>query len=243
MQCRRPVREALELIAPMRLEFDYSKYDFHSSEANYAFKSAKGLSEEIVREISSQKHEPDWMLKTRLAALDHFNKRPMPTWGADLSGINFDDIHYYVNPTDVHNASTWDLVPDEYKKTFDKLGIPEAEQKFLAGSGAQFESENIYHSLRADLAAKGVVFSDVETAVQTHPELVRKYFGTVIPFRDNKFSALNTAVWSGGSFVYIPKGVHVDLPLQAYFRINASNVGQFERTLIIAEEGSSVHYV
>jgi Fe-S cluster assembly protein SufB len=227
----------------MRLEFDYRQFDFHSSEKGYAFKSEKGLSEELVRTISAQKHEPEWMLAMRLEALDHFNKRAMPTWGADLSGIDFDDLHYYVNPTDVHNAKTWDMVPDEYKKTFEKLGIPEAEQKFLAGVGAQFESENIYHSLRADLEAKGVIFSDVETAVQTHPELVRKYFGKIIPYRDNKFSALNTAVWSGGSFVYVPKGVRVDLPLQAYFRINASNVGQFERTLIIAEEGSSVHYV
>ncbi len=226
-----------------KLHFDYSKFDFKDPTEKYAYTAEKGLSEKVVREISRDKDEPEWMLRYRLRALEHFLKRPMPAWGADLSQIDFDGIHYYVKPTDVHNASAWDLVPEQYRRTFERLGVPEAEQKFLAGVGAQYESLNVYHSLRKDLAEKGVVFSDVETALQTHPELVRKYFSTVVPIEDNKFAALNSAVWSGGSFVYIPRGVHVDLPLQAYFRINAQNVGQFERTLIIAEEGSSVHYL
>ncbi len=224
-----------------KLSFNYEKYDFKDA-ATHAFKSEKGLSEQVVREISSRKEEPEWMLNYRLKALAHFFKRPMPTWGVDLSGINFDDLHYYVKP-DAPKADNWDMVPEQYKKAFDRLGIPEAEKKFLSGSGAQYDSENIIHTLNKELAEKGVIFSDVETALKEQPELVKQYFGKVIPYNDNKFSALNSAVWSGGSFVYIPKGVSVELPLQAYFRINASNVGQFERTLIIAEEGSSVHYL
>ena len=224
-----------------QLDFSYEKYGFRD-EVDYAFVSEKGLSEKVVREISAIKGEPDWMLKYRLRALEHYNKRPMPAWGANLSEINFDEIRYYVKPK-AGKANTWDLVPEQYKKTFDKLGIPEAERKFLAGAGAQYDSENVIHTLNRQLSEQGVIFSDVETAAKEYPEIVKKYFGTVIPYNDNKFSALNSAVWSGGSFVYVPKGVNVEKPLQAYFRINASNMGQFERTLIVAEEGSSVHYV
>ena len=214
---------------------DY-KYGFHDSEENYAFKSGKGLTREIVCQISEMKNEPLWMREFRLKALEVFRQKPTPEWGGDLSTLNFDDIHYYMKAAD-RQGKSWDDVPAEIKNTFDKLGIPEAERKFLAGVGAQYESEVVYHSLREDLQKKGVIFVDTDTAVREYPDLVKQYFTTVIPIQDNKFAALNTAVWSGGSFVYIPAGVKVDIPLQAYFRINAENMGQFERTLIIVEEG------
>jgi len=220
---------------------DYSKYGFHDKE-EYVFKAKRGLSKEIVEEISKIKNEPDWMLKFRLKSLEEFYKRPMPQWGANLSTIDFNNIFYYLKPTD-KQGDTWEDVPEYIKNTFDKLGIPEAERKFLGGVGAQYESEVIYHKIRDDLAKQGVVFLDMDGGLREYPEIVKKYFGTVIPYNDNKLAALNSAVWSGGSFVYVPAGVKVDLPLQAYFRINAQNMGQFERTLIIAEPGSSVHYV
>jgi Fe-S cluster assembly protein SufB len=195
-----------------------------------------------VREISRQKDEPEWMLEFRLESLRQFERKPMPTWGADLSKIDFDDIYYYIRPQD-RQARNWDDVPEDIKNTFDRLGIPEAERKFLAGVGAQYDSEVVYHSIREDLEKQGVVFLDMDSGLREHPEIVREYFGTIIPNGDNKFAALNSAVWSGGSFVYVPAGVKVDVPLQAYFRINAENMGQFERTLIILEPGAYVHYV
>jgi Fe-S cluster assembly protein SufB len=219
---------------------DY-QYGFSDKE-DYFYKSGRGLSEELVRYISEMKEEPEWMLEFRLKALEYFYKRPMPTWGADLSGIDFDNIFYYIRPSE-KQGKNWDEVPAYIKETFDKLGIPEAEKKYLAGVGAQYESEVIYHSLREDLEKMGVIFLDMDSGVREYPELVKKYFGTIIPANDNKFAALNSAVWSGGSFVYVPKGVKIDVPLQAYFRINAENMGQFERTLIICEEDSYVHYV
>jgi Fe-S cluster assembly protein SufB len=221
---------------------DEYKYGFRDSDEHYAFKSGKGLTREIVCQISDMKNEPQWMRDFRLKALEVFRQKPTPIWGGDLSELNFDDIHYYMRATD-RQGKTWDDVPAEIKSTFDKLGIPEAERKFLAGVGAQYESEVVYHSLREDLQKKGVIFVDTDTAVREHPDLVKEYFGTIIPLHDNKFAALNSAVWSGGSFVYVPAGVKVDVPLQAYFRINTENMGQFERTLIIVEEGAQVHYV
>ncbi len=217
------------------------KYGFHMEE-NYAFKSQKGLNADIVRQISRLKNEPEWMTEFRLKAYDIFLSRPMPQWGSDLSGIDFDDIYYFVRATD-RQGRDWDDIPSEIKETFDRLGIPEAEQKYLQGVTAQYESEVVYHSIRKDLESKGVIFTDMDSGLRDHPELVRQYFGTVIPSSDNKFAALNSAVWSGGSFVYVPKGVHVEMPLQAYFRINTQNMGQFERTLIVVEEGGYVHYV
>lgn len=203
----------------------------------------RGLSEDVVREISALKNEPEWMLKRRLKALALFEKKPMPTWGADLSDIDFDNIKYFVRSTE-KQATSWDDLPEDIKLTYDKLGIPEAEKQLLvAGVAAQYESEVVYHQIREDLEAQGVIFLDTDTALKEHPEIFEEYFGTVIPAGDNKFAALNTAVWSGGSFVYVPQGVHVEIPLQAYFRINTENMGQFERTLIIADEGSYVHYV
>ena len=203
----------------------------------------RGLNEDVVREISALKNEPEWMLKLRLKALALFEKKPMPTWGADLSEIDFDNIKYFVRSTE-KQAATWDDLPEDIKLTYDKLGIPEAEkQRLVAGVAAQYESEVVYHQIREDLEAQGVVFLDTDTALKEHPDIFQEYFGTVIPAGDNKFAALNTAVWSGGSFVYVPPGVHVEIPLQAYFRINTENMGQFERTLIIADEGSYVHYV
>src|SRR5437879_11162365 len=219
---------------------DY-KYGFHDEDIS-VFRTAKGLSPEVVAAISQHNSEPEWMLKFRLKALDHFRKRPMPTWGADLSGIDFENIYYYVKPVD-EMGRTWDDVPESIKRTFDRLGIPEAERNFLAGVSAQYDSEVVYHNIREDLEKIGVIFSDCDTGLREHEDIFRKYFGTVIPPNDNKFAALNSAVWSGGSFVYVPKGVQVDIPLQAYFRINSDNMGQFERTLIIAEEGSYVHYI
>ena len=217
------------------------RYGFHMPE-NYVFKSRRGLTHEIVEEISYMKGEPDWMRKFRLRALDIFLRKPMPQWGGNLNDIDFDSIYYYIKPT-AESASTWEDVPLEMKETFDRLGIPEAERKYLAGVGAQYESEVIYHSIREDLAKLGVIFTDMDTALREYPDLVREYWATIIPAGDNKFAALNSAVWSGGSFVYIPRDVRVDIPLQAYFRINAQSMGQFERTLIIAEPGSQVHYV
>ncbi len=219
---------------------DY-KYGFKDPEV-HVFKSRKGLDEDIVRDISRMKEEPEWMLKFRLKALEHFQARPTPTWGPDLSTLDLDDIFYYVKPTE-DEAKSWDDIPDSIKNTFDRLGIPEAEQKFLAGVGAQYESEMIYHSIHETLAEQGVLFKSIEDGLKEHPELFREYFGKIIPFTDNKYAALNSAVWSGGSFVYIPPGLKVDLPLQAYFRLNVANIGQFERTIIIADEGSQVHYV
>jgi Fe-S cluster assembly protein SufB len=222
-------------------EYKYGFAKDDSAEA-YVFKSRKGLDEEIIREISAHKDEPAWMLDYRLKSYQHFLDRPMPSWGADLSGIDFDDIYYYIKPTE-GQAESWEDLPEDIKDTWDRLGIPEAERKFLAGVGAQYESEVVYHKLREDLEAQGVIFLDMDSGLREHPELVREYFGTVIPFNDNKFAALNSSVWSGGSFIYVPKGVQVEMPLQAYFRINAENMGQFERTLIIVDEDAYVHYV
>lgn len=225
------------------LRGDYTeRYGFHDVRTN-VFETGLGLTEEIVRQISAQKDEPDWMLEKRLEGFRHFLDRPMPAWGGDLSGIDFQNITYYVRPSD-RQETTWDEVPDDIKTTFDKLGIPEAERKSLIGGvGAQYDSEVVYHSLRKQWEDQGVLFLSPEEGVREHPDLVQQYFGTIIPYSDNKFAALNTAVWSGGSFIYVPPGVHVDIPLQAYFRINAENAGQFERTLIIVDEGAFVHYV
>ena len=217
------------------------KYGFSDPDVS-VFKTRKGLDEQVVRQISAQKGEPQWMLDYRLKALAHFQKRPMPNWGADISGLKLDDIYYYVRPVDAAGKS-WDDVPDSIKQTFDRLGIPEAERKFLAGVGAQYESEMVYHSIQEHLEKQGVIFLSIEDGLRQHPDLFREYFGTVVPIEDNKFAALNSAVWSGGSFVYVPKGVKVELPLQAYFRLNIANIGQFERSLIIADEGAQVHYV
>jgi Fe-S cluster assembly protein SufB len=217
------------------------KYGFYDPE-KYVFKAKKGLSREIVEEISWMKNEPEWMRQFRLRALELFQKKPMPQWGANLNDINFDDIYYFLRATDKSERS-WEQVPEDIKKTFDRLGIPEAEKKFLAGVGAQYESEVVYHNIQEHLKKQGVIFLGMDQALADHPDLVKKYFGTVIPPADNKFASLNSAVWSGGSFIYVPPGIHVDMPLQAYFRINARNMGQFERTLIIADEGAYVHYV
>jgi len=218
-------------------------YQFGFSDPEtFVFKSRKGLDEEVVRQISALKGEPAWMLEFRLKALKHYQSRPIPTWGADLSDLDLDDIYFYLKPTE-GEGTTWDDIPEAIKNTFDKLGIPEAEKKYLAGVGAQYESEMIYHSVQKELEEKGVIFLSIEKGLRQYSDLFREYFSTVIPVQDNKFAALNSAVWSGGSFVYIPPGVKVDLPLQAYFRLNAANIGQFERSLIIADEGAQVHYV
>jgi Fe-S cluster assembly protein SufB len=230
-----------KIITPNQTETEGYRYGFAMPE-NYVFKSRKGLDESVVREISYIKGEPDWMTRFRVRALKLFESKPMPQWGGWLNDIDFSDIYYYVRATD-RSQTSWDEVPEEVKNTFDRLGIPEAEKKYLAGVGAQYESEVVYHSLREDLEKMGVIFTDMDTAVREYPDIVRQYFSTIVPAGDNKFAALNSAVWSGGSFVYIPEGVKVEIPLQAYFRINAQNMGQFERTLIIAEPGSQVHYV
>ncbi|PJC50893.1 MAG: Fe-S cluster assembly protein SufB [Nitrosopumilales archaeon CG_4_9_14_0_2_um_filter_34_16] len=224
------------------LNMDYSKYDFKDSTEMYVHLSKKGLSKETVTSISKMKDEPQWMLDFRLRSYEIFMQKPMPNWGGDLSVIDFQNIYYYAKASDKVEKN-WDDVPENVKNTFDKLGIPEAEKKFLAGVGAQYESEVVYHSLREDLAKQGVLFLDTDAALKEHPELFKKYFGKIIPPEDNKFAALNSAVWSGGSFIYVPPGVKVDMPLQAYFRINAENIGQFERTLIIVDEGAEVHYI
>jgi Fe-S cluster assembly protein SufB len=232
-------------IQASELQFDYGKYGFRDEE-NYIFKSGKGLNEQVVRDLSGMKGEPAWMLRRRLQALEIFFKKPTPLAGMwanpELAELDYNDIHYFVRAGE-KPQSDWDAVPAEIKNTFEKLGIPEAERKFLAGVGAQYESEMVYHSLREEWSKLGVIFLDTDTALREQPELFKQYFGTIIPSADNKYAALNTAVWSGGSFVYVPKGVHVDIPLQAYFRINAENMGQFERTLIIIEEGASAHYI
>ena len=218
------------------------EFGWHDSDAA-GMSAQRGLSEAVVRNISALKSEPQWMLDIRLKGLNLFGKKPMPTWGSDLTGIDFDNIKYFVRSTE-KQATSWDDLPDDIKRTYDKLGIPEAEkQRLVSGVAAQYESEVVYHQIREDLEQQGVLFLDTDTALREHPEIFGEYFGTVIPVGDNKFAALNTAVWSGGSFVYVPPGVHVDIPLQAYFRINTENMGQFERTLIIADEGSYVHYV
>jgi len=223
---------------------DYEKlYGFHVEEKS-VFKAEPGLDAEKVKQISGMKEEPAWMLKNRLRAFEHFERKPMPVWANTelLNSIKFDSIFYYLKSTE-KKGETWEDVPSEIKETFDRLGIPEAERKFLAGVSAQYESETVYHSMREDLTKQGVIFLDMDTALKEQPEIVRRYFGTVIPSGDNKFAALNTSVWSGGSFIYVPKGVKVEMPLQAYFRINAKNMGQFERTLIIADEGAQVTYI
>ena len=219
-------------------------YEYGWADSDVAGASARrGLSEEVVRDISGKKGEPEWMLKLRLKGLKLFEKKPMPTWGSDLTGIDFDNIKYFVRSTE-KQAESWEDLPEDIKRTYDKLGIPEAEkQRLVAGVAAQYESEVVYHQIREDLEEQGVIFLDTDTALKEHPELFREYFGTVIPAGDNKFASLNTAVWSGGSFIYVPKGVHVEIPLQAYFRINTENMGQFERTLIIVDEDAYVHYV
>jgi Fe-S cluster assembly protein SufB len=232
MTALKPELEGLE-----SYKFGWSDPDVYASHVE------RGLSETVVRNISALKSEPAWMLDLRLKGLKLFGKKPMPTWGADLSGIDFDNIKYFVRSTE-KMAATWDDLPEDIRATYDKLGIPEAEkQRLVSGVAAQYESEVVYHKIREDLEQQGVIFVDTDTALRDYEELFREYFTTVIPTGDNKFSALNTATWSGGSFIYVPKGVHVDIPLQAYFRINTENMGQFERTLIIADEGSFVHYV
>lgn len=227
-------QQATQSLKEYQWGFSYPEVAIH--------KAQRGLSPSVVTQISKWKKEPSWMTEFRLKSLQTFLQKPMPLWGADLSGIDFNNIYYYLKPVD-KQGRTWDDVPESMKKTFDRLGIPEAEKKFLAGVGAQYDSEVIYHSLKETLSKQGVIFTDMDSGLRDYPEIVKEYFGKLIPPGDNKFAALNSAVWSGGSFVYVPKGVHVDLPLQAYFRINAKNMGQFERTLIVAEEGSFVHYV
>src|SRR6187551_1149441 len=216
-------------------------YGFHDPE-EYFFKSGRGLSPEVVAMISEHKNEPDWMRQRRLKALEYYRARPLPEWGGKLDEIDFENMYYYIRPTE-KQANSWEDLPPDIKDTWDKLGIPEAEKKYLAGVGAQYESEVVYHKLKEDLEAQGVLFLDMDSGLREHEELVKPYFGHIIPQNDNKFAALNSATWSGGSFIYVPPGVEVDMPLQAYFRINAENMGQFERTLIIADEGAKVHYI
>ncbi len=241
LQSRAIHRSQFAMSQAFELEQGTYTAGFHVPE-NYTYKSEKGLSRKVVEQISEMKGEPSWMRQFRLKSLELFEKRPMPTWGADLSGINFDDIYYYIKPIP-QQGKTWEDIPSEIKDTFDRLGIPQAEQKYLAGVTAQYESEAVYHKVREDLEKLGVIFTDMDTALREYPDIVKEHFGTVIPASDNKFASLNSAVWSGGSFVYVPANVRVEIPLQAYFRINAKNMGQFERTLIIAEPGSYVHYV
>jgi len=223
------------------LDLDQSKYDFRDPEVS-VYRSAKGLTRETILDISAHKKEPDWMRDARLHAYEVFLAKPMPKWGGDLSEMDFDAYTYYIKPTD-KREDAWGDVPEDIRKTFDRLGVPEAERKFLAGVGAQYESEMVYHSIQEDLAKKGVIFLDTESGLREHPDLFRKYFASLVPPEDNKFAALNTACWSGGSFIYVPKGVKLDVPLQAYFRINSENMGQFERTIIIADEGAELHYI
>jgi Fe-S cluster assembly protein SufB len=220
---------------------DY-KYGFHDPTDKYVFKSRKGLDAQIVAQISEMKGEPEWMRQFRLDALETFFRKPLPKWGGRLDDLDFQNIYYYVRASE-RQGHSWDEVPEDIRRTYDRLGIPEAEKKYLAGVKAQYESEVVYGSLKEDLAKKGVIFTDTDSALREHPDLFREYFGSVIPSEDNKFAALNSAVWSGGSFIYVPPGVKVDFPLQAYFRINSENMGQFERTLIIVDEGASAHYV
>ena len=227
-----------DMLAILGKDYEHGFFDPDRS----SFKSRKGLDEEVIHQISAFKEEPAWMLEFRLKAYRHFLERPMPNWGPDLSGLNLDEIYFYVRPEEIDQKS-WDDVPETIKNTFDRLGLPEAEQKYLAGVGAQYDSEMVYHNINEHLEKQGVIFLSIENGLKQYPDLFKEYFSTVVPIQDNKFSALNSAVWSGGSFVYVPKGVKVDLPLQAYFRLNNASIGQFERTLIIADEGSQVHYV
>ena len=237
-----PVLTSAEQQAATIDELGRYEYGWHDADSAGAI-AKRGLSEEVVRNISALKNEPEWMLELRLKGLRLFGKKPMPTWGSDLNGIDFDNIKYFVRSTE-KQATSWDDLPDDIKSTYDRLGIPEAEkQRLVSGVAAQYESEVVYHKIREDLEEQGVIFLDTDTALREHEDVFKEYFGTVIPVGDNKFAALNTSVWSGGSFVYVPKGVHVDIPLQAYFRINTENMGQFERTLIIVDEDAYVHYV
>ncbi len=230
-------------MATVDIDLGAYKLGWHD-EVDYAFKAKKGLSEDVIRDMSRMKGEPQWMLDFRLKAYQRFLRRPIPTWGGGglLDDIDFDDIYYYVKPEGTQ-AKDWDMVPESIKQTYEKLGIPEAERKYLAGVSAMYDSETVYHRNREDLEKLGVLFCDMDTALREYPDIVKQYFGTVIPPNDNKFAALNSAVWSGGSFIYVPPGVHVDQPLQAYFRINSENMGQFERTLIIIDEGAFAHYI
>src|SRR5881398_2056055 len=230
-----------EVVGQIREEY---KYGFSNPDEakDYFFKSGRGISHEVVEAIAEHKNEPDWMRKFRHKSLDYFLARPLPQWGGNLNDIDFENIYYYIRPTE-KQAERWEDLPAEILDTWDKLGIPEAEKKYLAGVGAQYESEVVYHKLQEDLEKQGVLFLDMDSGLREHEELVKQYFGTIIPQNDNKFAALNSAVWSGGSFIYVPPGVHIEMPLQAYFRINAENMGQFERTLIIVDEGAYVHYV
>jgi len=225
-------------LAGIKEEYEYG----WNQPENYTFKARKGLDHDVIDQISDLKGEPDWMREFRHKALDIYHAKPLPTWGADLSEIDFEDIYYYIKPT-AQSGKSWDDVPADIKETFDRLGIPEAERKFLAGVGAQYESEMVYHSLREEWETLGVIFVSIEDGLKYHEDLFKEYFGTVIPPTDNKFAALNSAVWSGGSFIYVPKGVKLDIPLQAYFRINAEALGQFERTIIVVDEGASIHYI
>jgi Fe-S cluster assembly protein SufB len=230
-----------DVVKGIRSEY---KYGFSNPDEakDYFFKSGRGLSHELVEAIAEHKNEPDWMRKFRHKSLDYFLARPLPQWGGNLNDIDFENIFYYIKPTE-SQAKSWEDLPADILDTWDKLGIPEAEKKYLAGVGAQYESEVVYHKLQEDLTKKGVIFLDTDTALREHEDLFKQYFGTIIPQNDNKFAALNSAVWSGGSFIYVPPGVSIDMPLQAYFRINAENMGQFERTLILVDEGAYVHYV
>lgn len=223
---------------PSREEY---KFGFHDT-VESVYETGKGLNENIVRDISNKKNEPEWMLDYRLKAYHHFEERETPTWGADLSGLNFDQYTFYRKATDAP-VRTWDEVPDKIKETFERLGVPQAEREYLAGSGAQYESEVVYHNMKKEFEKLGLIFMDTDSALQEYPEIFEEYFGTVVPFDDNKLSALNSAVWSGGTFIYVPKGVKVEVPVQMYFRINEEAMGQFERTLIVVDEGASVHYV
>ena len=229
-----------EMVTGVNVQYA-EKYGFSDTE-DYVFKAEKGLTEELIRHMSKMKGEPEWMLENRLKAYYHFLERPMPNWGADLSGIDFDNIYYYIKPSE-RQGDDWEDIPPYIKDTFNKLGIPEAEQKFLSGVAAQYESEVVYHNIKEELVKQGVIFLGMDDALAQYPEIVKEYFGTIIPHNDNKFAALNTSVWSGGSFIYVPPNVHIEMPLQAYFRINAKNVGQFERTLIVIDEGAYCHYV
>lgn len=231
-----------DVVEKSQVDIGSYQFGFHDPTDKYSFTSRKGLDAEIVSQISQMKGEPDWMREFRLQALEIFFQKPMPHWGGDMSELDFQNIYYYVKAAD-HQGKSWDDVPEDIRRTYDRLGIPEAEKKYLSGVKAQYESEVVYGSLQEDLAKQGVLFTDTDTALKEYPDLFREYFGTVIPSADNKFAALNSAVWSGGSFIYVPPGVQVEFPLQAYFRINTMNMGQFERTLIIVDEGASVHYV
>jgi Fe-S cluster assembly protein SufB len=229
-----------EIVSGVNVQYA-EKYGFSDTE-DYVYKAEKGLNEELIRHMSKMKGEPEWMLEYRLKAYYHFLERPMPNWGADISDIDFDNIYYYIKPSD-RQGDDWEDIPPYILDTFNKLGIPEAEQKFLSGVAAQYESEVVYHKMKEELEKQGVIFLGMDDALAQYPEIVKEHFGTIIPHNDNKFAALNTSVWSGGSFIYVPPNVHVEMPLQAYFRINAKNVGQFERTLIVIDEGAYCHYV